>query len=259
MLRDAHQCGTDYMGKPPVKRIIDSCCIVKRNGVEYLHYRKKVAENIVSFLLLRYNQYRHVYLHKSVVAAAILLREMIHYAVKPLNLVAKTQNLQTFYTLDDTSIAGMINYGYYDEHFEEEILKAREMYNRLNHLRDLPKMIMEKKIYKEDLKSYEGMSRKAAAEKFFEETVLSKLKENVNYEEWKKHIYIQSIAPWSTMDPSHYEAEGIFVVDENGESLTFKECLKDAPLKVEIEQCIIIRVYCDKWLKQDLEPIFSVL
>ena len=81
--------------------------------------------------------YEELYLHRTVIAAAICIEAMILEAASEIDYVKKTKNIESFIYLNDSSV--------FEEILNSNIFPAKK-YAKLLYERKLPKMISEKKF-----------------------------------------------------------------------------------------------------------------
>lgn len=140
-LRDSYFAGTAHLGTIAHKRITSNSKLLLMKGCLYLQYHTKCLPDIIQALTGRFYMYDGVYLHKTVQAATILVEKMMDAAKIDLQLVRKTQNLDEFVWMSDTTLIGSIM-SLMDEH------PARN-YLQLLMSRRLPKLVEEHKIFDE--------------------------------------------------------------------------------------------------------------
>lgn len=139
--RDTVHTATEHFGYFASDRIINHASLyIDINNNRYLVYHEKAIVDAIQGLNSRLLMYNKVYLHKTVIAASILIEACLVEAVEPLNLVSRTKNLDEFIYLNDSIIDQIIS------SCDPELDKAKEYAKRLYH-RDLPKMISENIIY----------------------------------------------------------------------------------------------------------------
>jgi hypothetical protein len=139
--RDVYFTATQHFGYVEIDRIINHASIhIKHDGTPVLAYEAKIVPDAVQGLTTRLYMYNKVYLHKTVIAASILIEVALGSASLKLELVKKTKNLQTFTYLNDSILDQII------QSSDPDLAEAKYFAMRLYH-RELPKMISEKRIY----------------------------------------------------------------------------------------------------------------
>ena len=151
--RDSYFTGCDY-GCFDIDRIISNCWFetledCKKDEDIILVYDAKTVKSIIQGLSTRIYMYEEVYLHKTVIAAAVLIEAMILEALPYLNYIERTKD--NFLELTDGSVFHEIL-----SSTSKELEKAREHANNLC-FRKLPKMIFEKKCFEVSSSHREGI------------------------------------------------------------------------------------------------------
>lgn len=145
--RDAYNIGMTHLGTIPTSRIIQNSKIVFIDGVPKLSYHVKIIEDIIRTLDGRLSMYSSVYLHKTSVAASLLVEKMMDLVCEPFNLVNMTRDVEQFKRLTDHKIFAMIseytppdeNHDEYTRNVVSNVRTAQRMYENLMD-RKLPKM-----------------------------------------------------------------------------------------------------------------------
>lgn len=138
--RDTTYTGTTHFGIIDIDRIVYNSTIYEKDGQQYLSYNCKIVPDIIQGLRTRLDMYLRVYLHKKVVAASILIEAMMQSSCEILNLIDRTQNLDKFLYLTDEFILNEIL------SHQNPKMKQSQMFAKALYLRQLPRMISEKKI-----------------------------------------------------------------------------------------------------------------
>ena len=139
--RDTFYTSTRHFGYIDMNRIINHVSVyTKENNEDVLVYHEDCIPDAIQGLRSRLYMYNQVYLHKTVIAAAILIEAALLEAVVPLNLVERTTNLNDFTYLTDN----VMNEIYISCSQELRIARkyAKNLYDR-----NLPKMISEETIH----------------------------------------------------------------------------------------------------------------
>lgn len=256
--RDSYMCGTAHFGTIADERIIKSSLIMERDGVSYLHYKEKVADDIMQALMGRFQQYKNVYLHKSVVAAGLLMEKMIEHSMGPLKLVEKTREIDQFVDLTDDMFFGMLRFSNV-----EGLEKARYYMDRLYKYRDLPKMVYEELVSKKKVYEYknpEDIDLHDAVDRYLKETLFSKATDDIS----KIPIYQYHMRPLSTLQSRQFDQDKIFIASSNNESITFGDYLEKTHYFKQfsdptLDDTIIIRVYTDEQYLENLKKLLSLI
>lgn len=143
--RDTYHTGTRHFGFFDIDRIIYNTSIYNN----YIVYSEKIIPDIIQALTSRNCMYKQVYLHKTVVAASVLIELMIKEAKTYLKLVEKTNNLEEFVKLTDEYLLYQILYS------EASELAQAKKYAQALYYRRLPKMINEEVILFDGNSSHE--------------------------------------------------------------------------------------------------------
>ena len=167
--RDSYFCGINY-GVFDMDRIIANSYFGKVNDEAVLVYDSKIVPSIIQGLSSRLYLYSEIYLHKNVIAAAILIELMILEANKVFDYVERTKNIETITYMNDGSVFQEI-LGSGDERLFLAKIYATRLYER-----KLPKMLSEtRKMWKdgdEELKF--GISELADGQVKWVSRILSK-------------------------------------------------------------------------------------
>ena len=141
VFRDTRFSGLEHFGFMEIDRIIGNSTIyTKPDGTEVLSYNEKVISDAIQGLTTRIYMYRTVYLHKTVIAAAILIEAALHAASGYLNLVERTKDLDRFVYLNDSVLDQIIN-------SDSPELEEAQYYAKRVYIRDLPKLLSEEIIH----------------------------------------------------------------------------------------------------------------
>ncbi len=146
--RDTIYTATTHFGTFETDRIIKNTTL----GDNYLIYDEKIMSDAIQGLQSRLFMYKEVYLHKTVVAASVLIELMLKEASDYLQLVRKTENLNEFIYLTEGYILNTILHSK-----DKELSLAKKYAKKLYH-RQLPKMIKEDIIYIGDIKHQCGVN-----------------------------------------------------------------------------------------------------
>jgi HD superfamily phosphohydrolase len=139
--RDAHNTGTQHFGSIDIDRVIYNTSIhTLENNVQVLCYHSKIVPDLIQGLRSRLDMYQQVYLHKAVVAAAVLIEAMIMHANNYCKFPERTDNIGTFQYLADDFVLNEILSSTCDQ------LALSRIYAKALYERRLPKMISERKI-----------------------------------------------------------------------------------------------------------------
>eukprot|EP00734_Pompholyxophrys_sp_LG126_P000005 Pompholyxophrys_sp_v1_NODE_1_length_32789_cov_6.460653.p5 type:complete len:476 gc:universal NODE_1_length_32789_cov_6.460653:24455-25882(+) len=109
-LRDSYFTGTTHLGTIASTRIISNTKLIQDENTNryHVHYHLKCLSDIIQALSGRYYMYDSVYLHKTTSAAGILIEKMLQHSAKYLNLKDRTEDLNEFQWLNDSTIIGAI-------------------------------------------------------------------------------------------------------------------------------------------------------
>lgn len=141
LARDTFYTSTRHFGYFESDRIIKSSLIyTKPNGERVLAYKEKCIPDAIQGLQTRLYMYNKVYLHKTVIAASILIEAAIKSSKDILNFVERTKNIDEFIYLND-SVLDQILLSTNPE------LKDARYYANLLYERKLPKLIDEETVY----------------------------------------------------------------------------------------------------------------
>lgn len=192
VLRDSYFTGTKYIGNISYDRIINNCVI--HDGV--LHYKTKLASDVVQALSQRFFMYDSVYLHKTAFAANLLIDKMLKLSAYQLELKWRVNKMDEFCYLTDSTIIGEIMA--FDDGVQfplAEMVQAKELCKRYLS-RDLPKLI--------------------------EEVVMREETSDPKYQEpgWIRTRWISEI------DPNKFEKYNIKFIDKQNNIFSCAELLK---------------------------------
>jgi len=157
--RDSYHTGMQHQGTIPVKKIIHDSKLYIDKGVVRISYNAKCLGDIIRTLDGRLSMYTSVYMHRTSMAASLLVELMLDLSCETLNLVQLAKNPTTFRTLNDQKLFGMISewktdkfisngIGYYPER-NLKMERAKKLYYQLMD-RHLPKMDFEVHVNKLD-------------------------------------------------------------------------------------------------------------
>lgn len=149
--RDARNTGTQHFGSIDIDRVIYNTSIHMLNDTQVLCYHSKIIPDIIQGLRSRLDMYQQVYLHKAVVAAAVLIEAMIMHANDYCGFANRTDDISKFQYLADDFILNEILSSTCDE------LALSRIYGKALYERRLPKMISERKIIV-SLKTSKGLT-----------------------------------------------------------------------------------------------------
>ncbi len=135
--RDIFFTGTSHFGYLDYDRIIRNASVYKKNnGTDVLCYDEKIIPDIIQGLTTRLYMYVNVYLHKTVIAAGVLIEAAIKTSLIQCNWIERTVNLEKFIYLND----GIINEILQSDN--PELSDSKYYADRL-YRRELPKMVSE--------------------------------------------------------------------------------------------------------------------
>lgn len=100
-LRDSYYTGVHHFGVVPLDRIINKSKIMYDDGEYYLCYNSRSLDDIIRVLDGRKSMYINVYLHPKVMAASILIENLLKDAAVHLNLIERTKDLDKFIHVND--------------------------------------------------------------------------------------------------------------------------------------------------------------
>lgn len=233
-----------HLGTIASDRIIECSKISVRDGQEYLHYNAKVVDDIYDALIGRFNLYKNMYWHKTVTAASLLIEEMIGLAVKPLNLVYMTQDSDLFLELTDGGLEEMIRHSH-----GSKMEAAKALLNKI-HARDFPKLVWQELVSKKKITKYMDINDNSVD---FKQAVRQYLDDHsgINGIPDDIKLYISHQNPISTVQPDQFDKDKVFVLDEDKQSITFREQLKKTHYFASFcdpgsDETIIVRVYTEK-------------
>ncbi len=139
--RDTFYTGCRHFGILEIERIIFNSSIqINANNEKVLAYNKKIIPDVIQGLTSRLYMYRHIYLHKTVISASILIEAMIKTSIDTCNWVERTNDLEKFVYLNDNILSEIMN------STNPDLNRSRYYADRL-YKRILPKMISEDIIY----------------------------------------------------------------------------------------------------------------
>lgn len=146
--RDAYYVGMQHLGTVPASRIIQNSKIVFGgpgigDDVPHVSYSHKCIHDIIRTLDGRLNMYESVYMHRTSMAATVLVEMMMRLTCEPFNLIQMTSDPEQFKRLTDHKFLGMVAEsgphipGW--EKYQHNIERAKLLYDMLMDRR-LPKM-----------------------------------------------------------------------------------------------------------------------
>lgn len=139
--RDTFYTSTRHFGFMEIDRIInESFIFTKPDGTQILAYDASVIPDAIQGLTTRLYMYNKVYLHKTVIAASILIEAAIKSASSYFDFEDQTENLEQFIYLNDSVLDKIL-----DNTAPE--LKEAQYYARRAYNRELPKLVSEETIY----------------------------------------------------------------------------------------------------------------
>lgn len=139
--RDTLYTATTHFGFMEIDRIINhSSVYTKEDGTQVLAYHEKVIPDAIQGLTSRLYMYNKVYLHKTVIAAAILIEAALKLAGEYYDFLDQTENLEHFTYLNDSILDQILS------NHSSELSEARYYARRAYH-RELPKLVSEDTIY----------------------------------------------------------------------------------------------------------------
>jgi len=142
-LRDSYHTGTTHLGTIAYERIISNASIRQTHAQPTLCYNFKCIRDIISALDGRLYLYHDVYLHKTSMAASLLMEEMLADAIDTLDLVECCRDPQKFRFLNDNTILGKLT----TEHPQTVSEKMCAMILE----RRLPRLLQEKIVHADDI------------------------------------------------------------------------------------------------------------
>lgn len=262
LLRDAYYSGTSHFGTIASSRLIDNSLVADHDGKPALHYKLKVLEDIFQSLLGRFFMYRGVYFHKASAAADILIRKILEASKGPLNLAARTDNLEEYQWLNEYTLLGEI------QSSTDPALDEAKTYVKRLMSRDLPKLVWETTISDATLQSISpelDKSTQAIAQGRF----IDHLKQKAKEEKRKMPtLYVNHTYPMSTIDSKEFEIGNIYLYDDknvlglNSKSVTLQEAMDNtayfssflSQVNTKRERYVMIRVFANKpdvkWIKK---------
>lgn len=139
--RDTFHTATRHFGYIDMVRIINHSSVWDPYGSEpKLVYDEDIIPDAIQGLRSRLYMYNQVYLHKTVIAAAILIEAALQSAVTPLNLTERTMDMEQFTYLTDSVMEQIFH------STSEDLVVSREYVKRL-YDRKLPKILSEEIVH----------------------------------------------------------------------------------------------------------------
>jgi len=250
LLRDAYFTGTKHFGALAHDRIISNSRLLCSNGKEIndlpvnwhplavdnitLHYNIKVIDDIFRMLMGRFYMYKEVYFHKTSMSADMLVQEMISAAMKPLNLINRTTDVNKFVYLTNGVTSEIMSLDAANpppECTEDDVLLAKTYCRKYLH-RELPRMELSIVISDKDIG--DGNIQSYLKEKYPDYSL-----------ENKKIMCTRTV---STVHCEQFAKNNIMVYDlRNSESLSFRDAIIKTKYFSDIiaGDCkyIVVRVY----------------
>lgn len=146
--RDAYYVGMQHLGTVPASRIIQNSKIIfggpnMDDNIPHVSYNHKCIHDIIRTLDGRLNMYESVYMHRTSMAATVLVEMMMRLTCEPFGLIKMTSDPEQFKRLTDHKFLGMVSEA--GSHlpewnkYQENIKRAKVLYDMLMD-RHLPKM-----------------------------------------------------------------------------------------------------------------------
>jgi len=233
--RDSYHTGMQHQGTIPVKKIIHDSKLYIDKGVLRISYNAKCLGDIIRTLDGRLSMYSSVYMHRTSMAASLLVELMLDLSCDTLNLVELTKNPITFRTLNDHKIFGMIS----EWQSTKYVSNGSEFYPEPN-----PKMERAKKLY------YQLMDRHLPKMDFEEN--INNLDEPYDEELYKKKWYhdrnsetfsIVKTRVLSGISAGKFDKHNITFHKKELHGLTCAELLEEMGYKTPIMPYYIVRGY----------------
>jgi HD superfamily phosphohydrolase len=248
--RDAYFCGTLHLGTIASDRIIECSILAERDGIEYIHYKAKVVDDIYQALIGRFTLYKNMYWHKTVTAASLLIENMIELSVEPLNLIYKTKDPDSFIELTDAGLEEMVRYSH-----GSRMVDAKALLDRI-HARDFPKMVLEELVSKKILTNYNNSNFREAINLYINAN------SGISTVNVPNHIplYVTYQNPITTVQPDQFDKDKVYVLDSDKNSITFREQLQKTHYFAsfcDVDETVIVRVYTDKQYEQKVKQLIK--
>lgn len=141
--RDAKNTATKHFGGLDPHRIIDNCKVID----DKLQFNAKIFDDICHYLAGRYHMYQDVYLHRTSVAASIMVERMMDSVTRKgdrLNLLERCKKISTFAELSDDGLIDEV-LRFKPTAFDFDMKRA-QVYARKFKFRKLPKLVLEKQL-----------------------------------------------------------------------------------------------------------------
>jgi len=229
--RDAYNIGMTHLGTIPTSRIIQNSKIVFINGVPRLSYHVKIIDDIIRTLDGRLSMYSSVYLHKTSVAASLLVERMMDLVCEPFRLVEMTKDPEQFKRLTDHKIFGMIS-----EWFQHEGTDISEQeYINIKIAQKMYENLMDRRLPKMDYELH--VSNFSAP--FDEQHYVSQWYPGRD----PSTFIIYKSRPISGISAEKFDKYGISFHDSNGNLYTCQELLDQIGYTVPIKPYYIVRGY----------------
>lgn len=253
MLRDAYFAGTTHFGSVAVKRIIDNALVHEHNGIPSLHYNLKVLEDIFQALLGRFYMYRGVYFHKASSATDILIRKMLNAAKGPLNLAARTKDLEEYQWINEYTLIGEIMQS------KEKDMEGAQYYTKRLLSRQLPKLVWETTMSESSVKAISG-DLERDSHTIARGRIIEKIEDEAKRRGIEKpELYVFNTYPMSTIDHQELDVGKVYIHDDSSTlepgktSFTLQEAIDRTTyfrsflsgVQTGRERYVMIRVFTD--------------
>ncbi len=234
--RDSYNIGMTHLGTIPTSRIIQNSKIVFIDGLPRLSYHVKIIDDIIRTLDGRLSMYSSVYLHKTSVAASLLVEKIMDLVCEPFNLVEMTNDPEEFKRLTDHKIFGMVSeYCPPDGGREGYDKDTQTMVNNVNMARRAYENLMDRILPKMD---YEVRVQNFDAP-FDEQVYVTKWYANRD----PSTFMIYKSRPISGISADKFDKYGIVFHDSSGKQYTCQELLDQIGYTVPIKPYYIVRGY----------------
>lgn len=207
--RDAFYTGTSY-GCFDLEGIIHSSSFEIIDNQIKLVYDSKIVKRVIQGLYTRLCMYEEVYLHKTSIAATILIEAMMNESSKYINYENRCLDIGKFVFLNDSTVFSEIMFSTSDN-----LSKAKEYAQRL-YLRKLPKLINHKKI--------KGKNENVGIEFLDQNTV-----------RWRSRTLSEDFI-------KEFEKYDIHIKDKD-DIISFREYCKKEDIKISSEEYYFERIY----------------
>lgn len=237
--RDSYNIGMTHLGTIPTSRIIQNSKIITVDGVPRLSYHTKIIDDIIRTLDGRLSMYASVYLHKTSVAATILVEKMMECICEPFGLVGMTLS-EDFLRLTDHKIFAMVSEwpaARYtpDLSWEEFVEKnAEEMMVRIK-AQKFYTDLMDRRLPKMDHEVHITDFEKSYDEKFYADLWYPGQDPST--------FVIYKSRPISGISAEKFDKYHIYFHDSDGKIYTCQELLDKIGYTVPIKPYYIVRGY----------------